>query len=116
MMLRVSIPVHNQPKITLERIIKTACEALNLKREDVLGKVRKTELATARHIIFSLARQHTRLHLVQIGQPFGVDHSSVINGSERCNEKKDIYADYREKYNAVKFALLDDAHREKLLA
>jgi chromosomal replication initiation ATPase DnaA len=116
-LLKVSIPVASKSnKITIDQIIKAACETLKIKL-DLLTSERKTgDLVAARHIIYNLSREFTLLSLKAIGSRFGQDHSGVIYGSKKCDEQKDLYKNYRAKYNAVRYHLLQNQSGRKILA
>jgi hypothetical protein len=45
---------------------------------------RSRKTATARHLVFWLARRTSSLSLAAIGAPFGRDHATVLYGIRRC--------------------------------
>lgn len=78
--------------ITMDHIIDTVCEHLNVSAQDVNGKSRKKEYTLARQIIMYLAQKLTNNPAVRIGRLLGGrDHSTVIHGCRKI--EKQISAD-----------------------
>ncbi|USO00045.1 MAG: chromosomal replication initiator protein DnaA [Phycisphaeraceae bacterium] len=81
------------PQPTIEEIIKVVCAFYDVKRIDLLGKRRHKSISLPRQVCMSLARQHTRLSLEEIGAQFGGrDHTTVIHAvkSVKSKRKQDI--------------------------
>lgn len=74
--------------ISPENIKKVVSETYQVSLKELTGTKRTNQIATARHIAFYLTREMTELSLADIGNEFGgKDHSSVINGIKRIEEK-----------------------------
>ena len=74
--------------LTIESIQQQVAEHFNLTQDLLVGKGRKQEVTTARHIAMFLAKRLTRKPLATIGMHFGNrDHSTVIH-AVRTVEKK----------------------------
>ena len=75
------------PVITIDKIISTVCDHLNLTGEEIKGKSRVKEHVYARHLIFYLFRKHTTLTLKSAGELFNRDHTTVLHA---LNNLQDI--------------------------
>lgn len=77
--------------ITPELIIKTVSEHLNISYNDIVSKKRNSEIAEARQISMYLCRNLTDKSLDYIGSSLGgKDHTTVINGVKRIEEKMKV--------------------------
>src|SRR3972149_6360316 len=74
------------PVITSEGIIKTVCDHLDVRFDDLKTKCRIREYVHARHIIFYFLKKHTSLTLKSMGEIFNRDHTTVIHGLENLND------------------------------
>lgn len=74
--------------ISVENIKKVVANNFNINVKDLTGSKRTSQIAVARHIAFYLTRNMTELSLSDVGNEFGGrDHSSVLNGVNRIEEK-----------------------------
>ena len=84
-------------KITLDQIIAYVVDRQKIKKRLVLGKVRRQEVALARHIIMFLARELTGLSLKNIGLSLGKrDHSTVIHACKMIEDKRKTIASFNK--------------------
>ncbi|MBZ0170926.1 MAG: chromosomal replication initiator protein DnaA, partial [Phycisphaerales bacterium] len=82
-------PTAARPQPTIEEIIKVVCAFFDVKRIDLLGKRRHKSISLPRQICMTLARQHTRLSLEEIGAQFGGrDHTTVIHAVKTVKAKR----------------------------
>lgn len=69
-----------QKEITIEHIVKTVCEHLNLDIEKFNSPKRTREIAQARQIAMYLSKQHTKSPLTAIGAAIGgKNHATVLH-------------------------------------
>ena len=74
--------------ISIENIKKVIAEDFNISVKDLIGSKRTNLISYARHIAFYITRNLTELSLSDIGNEFGGrDHSSVINGIKKIEDK-----------------------------
>jgi chromosomal replication initiator protein len=80
--------------LTLPDIINSVAHHYGVSEEELLGRSRRKEIASARQIVMYLAREETNSSLPQIGQALGGrDHTTVIHGCEKVSaqiEKDDV--------------------------
>lgn len=81
--------VHSAPKeITLEEIIESTCELMNVKEEDIYGKSRKANIVLARQLSMYLAQELTQLTTSKIGILVGNrNHATVIHSVKTISNK-----------------------------
>ncbi|EHJ46018.1 Chromosomal replication initiator DnaA [Solidesulfovibrio carbinoliphilus subsp. oakridgensis] len=66
--------------LTLEDIVEYVCDVYRLSADQLVSKSRKRQYVLARNTAFLLARQHTDMSLVDIGNRFNRRHSTVVKG------------------------------------
>ena len=64
----------------LDDIVNYVCDVYRISQEQLVSKSRKRQYVLARNTAFLLARQHTDLSLVDIGNRFNRRHSTVVKG------------------------------------
>lgn len=79
-------------KHLFDRTLACVCAAMYegempVSPQDVLGRSRKQNIVTARHMVCLVMRKHYDKTLQDIGRTLGKDHASVIHG---CNTMTDI--------------------------
>jgi len=79
---------HAVEQVSLEHICKIVSQELKIKENKLYDKTRQREVVNARHIAMFLARDLTKLSLMNIGGFFGNrDHSTVIHACKTIEEK-----------------------------
>lgn len=74
--------------VDVDLILEVVCEHFNIKKEDILGKRRDSEITTPRHIAMYLCREMTDMSLPNIGRAFGGrHHTTVINGCDNIRDE-----------------------------
>ena len=69
-----------QKEITIDHIIDTICEQMNVDKERLLSAERTREVAIARQIAMYLAKQLTKIPLTAIGLALGGrNHATVLH-------------------------------------
>lgn len=66
--------------LSLDDIVSYVCDVYRLSPDQLVSKSRKRQYVLARNTAFLLARQHTDLSLVDIGNRFNRRHSTVVKG------------------------------------
>ena len=100
--------------MTEKLIKKTVIDSLNLNKEAVFSKSRKSELVFARHLImFFLRKKHKDLKLTTIAKKFNMHHASVLYAIKEVEKIKEMgfepeytqlkKIEYRIKHNNTKF-------------
>ncbi len=74
--------------ITVDIIIKTACEYFKISDEEMRGKKRDSRIVQPRQIAMYLCKELTGASYPEIGQKFGgKDHSTVIHSYDKVEER-----------------------------
>jgi chromosomal replication initiation ATPase DnaA len=74
--------------IPLNLITPFVAEFYGVSMANLKGHSRLQTLVIARHVCWYLARQHTRLSLLEVGKFFGGrDHTSIMHGVHRIAEQ-----------------------------
>lgn len=68
--------------VDLYDLVVSICKKYHVMISGVLGRKRTQGLAIARHEIWWTIRTQTVLSVTEIGELFGVDHTTVMNGIE----------------------------------
>ncbi|MBQ8357964.1 MAG: chromosomal replication initiator protein DnaA [Clostridia bacterium] len=68
--------------VTIDKIFAAVFKKYNIPKEEVVGKKRNKEIATARHVAIFLIREITEISLPNIGKIFERDHSTVMSSIE----------------------------------
>ena len=90
--------IETQKTITLEYIANNVEKYCNLKENELLSQTRSQKVAYPRQIAMYIMKEITNYSLIQIGEFFGKDHSTIIHGINKI--KKDMEED-RTKKNLV---------------
>lgn len=70
--------------VTLDYIIDSVCEQMNITSQDINGKSRKKEFVQGRQIVMFLAQKMTKMPASRIGRLIGGrDHSTVIHSCKK---------------------------------
>ncbi len=85
--------IHSQRIVTADSIMDTVAEHFNIKKEDILSKSRKKDIAFPRQISMYLIREELKLTFPNIGELLGgKDHSTVMHAWNKI--KKDLTNNY----------------------
>lgn len=78
---------HTSQAVTLQEIDAATCQALSIRREDLLSPKPSASISTSRTLAMYLARRHTAASYSEIAQHFGLkNHSSVIAAEKRVKQ------------------------------
>ena len=101
--LRDLISKDNRQEITPEIIMSVVAEHLGVSVEDIKSKKRTKNIAQARQVVMYLCRALTDKGLQDIGDAVGgKDHSTVINGIKKIEEKKKTDAEFVAQLEVIK--------------
>lgn len=73
--------------VTVDKIFLAVYKKYGVKKEELIGTVRKKEISFARHVAIYLIRNITEMSLPNIGKIFGRDHTTIL-ASIKFVEKK----------------------------
>ena len=83
-------------------MVEAAAEAFNLTAHDILSRRRGKRVATGRMAVYWLARNATPMSLPEIGRMVGKrDHTTVLHGIARCEERREKDSTYRAVTDAL---------------
>ena len=90
-------------ELSIESVVKKACELTKVKEKDLIGKSRKAEIAQARQLSMYLCRDVLGASLNKIGLFFGGrDHSTVIHALKVVEDKKQKDNRFYKKIEFIK--------------
>jgi len=85
--------IHSQRIVSTDTILNIVAEHFNIKKEDLLSKSRKKDIAVPRQIAMYLIREELKLTFPNIGEALGgKDHSTVMHSWNKI--KKDLASNY----------------------
>jgi chromosomal replication initiator protein len=85
--------IHSQRIVNTDTILNIVAEHFHIKKEDLLSKSRKKDIAVPRQIAMYLIREELKLTFPNIGDAFGgKDHSTVMHSWNKI--KKDLVSNY----------------------
>jgi chromosomal replication initiator protein len=89
-------------EVTPQLIIEVVAEHYNLSVDDMVSKKRTSNIATPRQIAMYLCRRMTDYPLEAIGSFLGGrDHSTIIHGADKIEEKYDNDSDTRAQIDTI---------------
>jgi chromosomal replication initiator protein len=85
--------IHSQRIVNIDTVLNIVAEHFHIKKEDLLSKSRKKDIAVPRQIAMYLIREELKLTFPNIGDAFGgKDHSTVMHSWNKI--KKDLVSNY----------------------
>lgn len=72
--------------LTKENLLSVISFVSGLSEDEIRGQNRARGLVLCRHAYYFLAREKMGLKLVQIGEVFGSDHTTVIHGIKKVKD------------------------------
>ncbi|NBP55874.1 chromosomal replication initiator protein DnaA [bacterium] len=85
--------IHSQRIVSTDTILNIVAEHFHIKKEDLLSKSRKKDIAVPRQIAMYLIREELKLTFPNIGEALGgKDHSTVMHSWNKI--KKDLASNY----------------------
>jgi len=98
--------------VALRDIAFEVCEYFKLSKADLFGKSRTKQHAHPRQVAFYLAYRLTKRSTTQIGKYFNRDHTTVMHGERKIDEKLkdiDLNFDITQAINTITRNLTDKA-------
>lgn len=74
-------------EITVDKIFTAVFKKYNIKKDDIVGKLRTKDIANARHITVYLIRNITEMSHPSIGKIIARDHSTVISSLDTVEKR-----------------------------
>ena len=95
--------------ITINTIIRTVCNRMNVTERQMLGKGRTMEVALARQLAMFFCKELTEISLANIGAHLGGrDHSTVIHACKNIDKKISLDVEFANKVNNMKNKFLEN--------
>lgn len=91
----------NKNTLTIRDIVHQVITETGLDYDTIFSKNRKSEIATARFIIWYFAKKYTDMTFLAIGKYFGRDHSSVMHGISTIKDLYDTNKEIRSMINKI---------------
>jgi chromosomal replication initiator protein len=85
-----------------EKVLQVACMVCNVTPAEVLSKMRRGDIMTARHLVVYLLRHDYALHYAEIGRKLHRDHSTAINSFKQFSNSLEYRREERRIYNTAK--------------
>ena len=93
--------------ISKDEVLGIICESMYVKKEDIMSKLKTTELVDARHFFVAYIRKKTNCPYKEIGDFLGGrDHTTMIHSIKTFNDRYSNYSDYKQSADLV-FNLID---------
>ena len=93
--------------ISKEEVLKIICECMYVKKEDMVSKLKTTELVDARHFFVAYFRKKTNCPLKEIGDFLGGrDHTTMIHSLNSFYDRCSNYPEYKQRADSI-FKTLD---------
>ncbi len=85
-----------------DQIIDLLCDRMNIARKDLIGKSRKADFITPRHLCMFLLHDVLAIPKSQIGRIFSAQHTTVIHGINKIQEKMSSDKYLSDLYHSLK--------------
>ena len=96
-----------QKEITIDHIINTVCNYLNIDRERFNSTERTREIAQARQVAMYLSKQHTKAPLTAIGSAIGGrNHATVLHSCKAITNLLDTDKQFRRQVEEIEKLVL----------
>ena len=70
--------------------VREACASQYVTIGQVCGRARHASIASARHVVWSIMRARFKLSYPELGELFGVDHTTVMMGIRKARPRLDV--------------------------
>lgn len=95
-----------QEDVTPEKIIAAVCSYFKQKKEDLLGKGKKADLAKARQICAYLMCEMLSLPLVAVGEKLGRDHTTIMYARDKMEKLEKLNDKIAKEIDDIKNIVL----------
>ena len=104
--LRETLGRSGTKSVSIDDIIQSVSESLDVPENKLIGRGRKMEVANARQVAMYLSREIVGASLENIGLHFGGrDHTTVIHACRSVKGKMKEKADYRRQVDGIRSQL-----------
>ena len=104
--LKVYVSMY-QKEITIEQIIATVCDQMDIEKERLSSSERTREVAIARQLAMYLAKKHTKQPLTNIGAAIGGrNHATVLHSCKTISNLMETEKMFRQQVEQIEKALL----------
>lgn len=79
-----------KPVDKIMRIAEMTCRVCNIELDKLLSRSRKREYVQARQIVCFLCNKYMKIKLMDLGEFFGKDHSTIIHSRDNITNLLDI--------------------------
>ena len=95
-----------QEDVTPEKIIAAVCSYFKQKKEDLLSKGKKADLAKARQICAYLMCEMLSLALVAVGEKLGRDHTTIMYARDKMEKLEKLNDKIAKEIDDIKNIVL----------
>ncbi len=95
-----------QEDVTPDKIIAAVCSYFKQKKEDLLGKGKKADLAKARQICAYLMCEMLSLPLVAVGEKLGRDHTTIMYARDKMEKLEKLNDKIAKEIDDIKNIVL----------
>ena len=104
--LRETLGRSGTKTVSIDDVIQSVSEAMDVPEKKLIGRGRKMEVAGARQVAMYLSREIVGTSLENIGLHFGGrDHSTVIHACRAVKEKMKENSDLRRRVDGIRSQL-----------
>jgi len=104
--LRETLGRSGTKTVSIDDVIQSVSEAMDVPENKLIGRGRKMEVASARHVAMYLSREIVGTSLENIGLHFGGrDHSTVIHACRVVKQKMKEKSDLRRRVDGIRSQL-----------
>lgn len=73
--------------VRMAKIINATSKVFNVRNDEIIGRTRNKAVASARQVVYMIARTSTEMTLPQIGKVMKRDHTTVLYGINKASER-----------------------------
>lgn len=88
-------------KFKIERISEKVCDHFHIEKKDLIGKERKKNICSARHIFFYIAVNHSKLRRKKICDYAKKYHSALIHSLQLVESEMQFYPEVRQNIDSI---------------
>ncbi len=89
------------PEVTVDRIITEISKKYHVTPEDIKGKKRTKDIATARHVAVYVIRKATDMSLQSIAKIFGRDHTTMMSSIDVVENEMEVDATFEHEVKSL---------------
>lgn len=88
-----------------DKIIRIVVEFTGITVDQMIGNGKNAHVSDSRFIMWRMLRRFTKLTLMDIGQMFRRDHTSIMYGVQRCEDLISTEPSFRDKIRFIESQL-----------